>query len=263
MAILQPMINTVQTVKNVFLKPVFNLFVTLLMWLYFTVGFVLLFPPLFLAAYVNSANRESAFQRLNYNFYRGFFLILRSLTPGMTWQISNKIKSIRSSVIVCNHLSYLDPLLLISLFPQHKTIVKSTFFKVPIFGWMLKASGYIPSKAQGSLSALMIERIESVDDFLKSGGNLFIFPEGTRSRDGVIGHLNNGAFKIARRCQAPIQVLKIGGTNRLFTPGRFLFDTIVSATITVEKIAVIKPDYENGRSSLSKTMVQVRSLLQG
>ncbi|MEN8243278.1 MAG: lysophospholipid acyltransferase family protein [Thermodesulfobacteriota bacterium] len=249
-------------VSNAYLKPVSDLMVTLLMWFYFTVGFVLLFAPQFFAAYLFSASHESAFQRLNHNFFRGFFLLLRSLTPSIRWRISNKIKSIRSSIIVCNHLSYLDPLLLISLFPRHKTIVKGRFFKVPVFGWMVKQSGYIPSTAHGGLSALMIEGIESVEGFLESGGNLFIFPEGTRSRDGAVGRLNNGAFKIARRCQAQIQVIKIGGTGKLFVPGRFLLNTLVPGTITVEQITVVEPDYGNGRFSLSKTMSQVRSLLE-
>ena len=55
-------------------------------------------------------------------------------------------------------------------------------------------------------------------DYLSSGGNLFIFPEGTRSRDGKIGKFNDGAFKIAKRFEAPIKVLQIKNTNGLFTP---------------------------------------------
>ena len=128
-----------------YLKPVSDLMVTLLLWAYFTLGFIVLFSPVYLAAYLFSENREYAFQRLNHNFCRGFFFLIRILIPGQKWHIADKIKSIRSSVIVCNHLSYLDPLLLISLFPRHKTIVKSTFFRVPVFGWMLKQAGYVPS----------------------------------------------------------------------------------------------------------------------
>jgi 1-acyl-sn-glycerol-3-phosphate acyltransferase len=184
------------------------------------------------------------------------------LIPGQKWRIADKIKSIRSSVIVCNHLSYLDPLLLISLFPRHKTIVKSTFFSVPIFGWMLKQSGYLPSTSEGRLSELMIERIDTMDGYLGSGGNLFIFPEGTRSRNGVISRLNKGAFKIAKLCRSPIQVLYIRNTNKLFTPGKFLFNTMVSNTITVETITGIEPDYQSDRFSIYELMSKVRSLLE-
>jgi 1-acyl-sn-glycerol-3-phosphate acyltransferase len=243
-------------------KPVSDLMVTLLLWSYFTVGFIILFSPFYLAAFLFSQNREFSFQRLNHNFYKGFFFLIRILVPRQKWRIANEVKSIRSSVIVCNHLSYLDPLLLISLFPRHKTIVKSTFFNVPIFGWMLKQAGYIPSTSEGSLSELMIERIDAMGGYLASGGNLFIFPEGTRSRDGSIGRLNKGAFKIARLCRTPIKVLYIRNTNKLFTPGKFFFNTFVSNTITVEQITGLVPDYQSDKFSITDLMSQVRTLLQ-
>ena len=233
-----------------------------MLWSYFTLGFLIIFSPFYLAACLFSGNRENSFQRLNHHFYKGFFFLIRTFIPGQKWRISGEIGSIRSSVIVCNHQSYLDPLLVISLFKQHKTIVKSTFFKVPIFGWILKQSGYFPSTSEGKLSELMIERMDAMDDYLASGGNLFIFPEGTRSRDGTIGRLNKGAFKIARLCQTPIKVLYIRNTNKLFTPGKFLFNTLVSNTITVEPITGIEPDYQSDKFSISELMSQVRLLLE-
>ena len=245
-----------------YLKALSDLIVTLLLWVYFTLGFIVFFSPFYLAAYLFSENCEYSFQHLNHNFCKGFFFLIRVLIPGQKWHIADEIKSIRSSVIVCNHLSYLDPLLMISLYPRHKTIVKSTFFRVPIFGWMLKQSGYIPSTSEGRLSELMIERIDTMDDFLANGGNLFIFPEGTRSRDGTIGRLNKGAFKIARLCRTPIKVLYITNTNKLFTPGKFLFNTMVTNTITVEPSAIISPDYQSENFSTSDLMSQVRSLLK-
>jgi 1-acyl-sn-glycerol-3-phosphate acyltransferase len=252
----------VNPILHKYLKPISDLIVTLLLWGYFTLGFLIIFSPFYLAAYLFSENRENSFQRLNHQFYKGFFFLIRIFIPEQKWHIDGGIKSIRSSVIVCNHLSYLDPLLLISLYPRHKTIVKSTFFSVPIFGWMLKRSGYIPSTSEGRLSELMIDSFETMDDFLASGGNLFIFPEGTRSRDGTIGRLNKGAFKIARLCQTPIKILYIRNTNKLFTPGKFLFNTLVSNTITVEPITGIEPDYQSDKFSISELMSQVRSLLE-
>ena len=108
----------------------------------------------------------------------------------------------------------------------------------------------------------MIERLETMDDFLASGGNLFIFPEGTRSRDGSISRLNRGAFKIAKLSRTPIKVLFIRNTNKLFRPGKFLFNSMVSNTITVEHIAGIEPDYQSESFSIADLMSQVRSLLE-
>ena len=245
-----------------YLKPVSDIIITLLLWTYFTVGFIILFSPFYLAAYLFSKDREISFQRLNHNFYKGFFFLARVLVFGHKWRISDEVKSIKSSVIVCNHISYLDPIFLLSLFEKQKTIVKSTFFKVPIFGRVIRLSGYIPSTSGTNLSDLMLRHIEAMEDYLASGGNFFVFPEGTRSRDGTLGRLNKGAFKIARLCKTSIKVLFISNTNKLLKPGKFLFNTCVSNTITVELLASIEPDYQSDAFSISELMSDVRSLLE-
>ena len=244
------------------LKPLLDLGATVGIWTYFTLGFVVLFSPLYLAAWITAENRELAFQRLNHKFYRGFFFVARIFIPGHRWQIPDDIRLIRSAVIVCNHLSYLDPLVLISVFERHKTIVKSSFFKVPIFGRMLLLSGYIPSASEGRLSAVMIENMETMQAYLASGGNLFIFPEGTRSRNGSIGSLNKGAFKIARLCRAPVVVLRIYNTDKLFEPGKYLFNACATEAIRVEQLARIHPDYQSDTFAISELMGRVRSLLE-
>jgi len=154
----------------------------------------------------------------------------------------------------------LDPILLISLFKKHRTIVKSDFFKTPIFGKVITVSGYIPSDASGDSSALLINRMDTMKDFLANGGNLFIFPEGTRSRDGSLGEFSKGAFRIARHCRAPIKVLQIKETNRLYEPGRFLFHTLNKIRIEVNLIGEIDPDYETDEGSVSELIRQVRSV---
>ena len=244
-----------------FAKWVVDLVVTLLLWGYYTVGFLVFFSPFYVIRYFFSRNREMSFQQLNHKFYKGFFFLVRVLIPKHKWRIDSDVSGIRSCVIVCNHLSYLDPLILISLFEKHKTIAKSSLFNIPLFGRMLKLSGYIPSTAEGRFKELMIQHVETMNDFLAAGGNLFIFPEGTRSRDGTIGSLNMGAFKIARLCKASIKVLFIRKTDALFRPGRFLFNTFVSNTITLELLQTMEPDYQNKAFSISGLMGQVHTLL--
>jgi len=242
------------------LKRIVDLLITLIIWIYFIPGFVLFFSPLYLAAFIFSSNREIAFQRLHNLYYRSFVCLVRALAPRLKIRVQDAVTSIRSSVIVCNHLSYFDPILLISLFPKHKTIVKRIFFKMPVFGWMLKTSGYIPSSSEGNASSGIIENMERMGDYLSSGGNLFIFPEGTRSRDGKLGKFNDGAFKIARRFGAPIKVLQIKNTNNLFRPGKFLFNTCNKNTIEVRLIENLNPDYQSDTFSISGLVDQVRAL---
>jgi len=232
---------------------------TLACWAWFTLGFILFFSWRYLIYALRVKNPEIHFQRLNSLFYRGFFRILSLTAPRQKIEIDTEAASIKSSVIICNHLSYLDPLLLISLFPQHRTIVKARFFGTPVFGWIITKSGYIPASGEGGFSRLMVNQMETMEQYLKDGGNLFIFPEGTRSRNGKIGELNKGAFKIARMCSAPLYVLQIRNTDRLFTPGRFIFNTRVKNTITVRTIKHIPPD-RNASPSISGLLQQVRQV---
>ncbi len=245
------------------LKPVADVAVTAVAWLYYTVGYLLVFGPCHLAALLFASDREGAFQKVNHLFYRYFFRLIRTITPGVSLEIDREVRELRSAVIVCNHLSYLDPILLISLYPRQKTIVKSRFFRLPLFGWVLRASGYIPSDPSGDLQLLAVREIEGMDDFLAEGGNLFVFPEGTRRRDGTIGPFSKGAFKIARRCGAPVAVVAIRNTDRLYRPGRFRFITCRPNTISLELAGVIRTDGTAGRMPVSVLMDRTRALLEG
>jgi len=231
---------------------------TLICWAWFLLGFIVFFSWRYLAYALFLKNPELHFQRLNCRFYQIFFRILQCTSPRQKIEIDERIAAIKSSVIVCNHLSYLDPLLLIALFPRHKTIVKTRFFSTPIFGWMISKAGYLPATSEGRFSRMMLDRIDGMAGYLKAGGNLFIFPEGTRSRDGRLGNLNTGALKIARMCQAPIYVLELQNTDKLFTPGRFWFNTRVPNTIGVKIIERIDPDYRHHSPSTAELLFQVQ-----
>jgi 1-acyl-sn-glycerol-3-phosphate acyltransferase len=238
--------------------PAVDLGVTVLLWLYFTAGFVVFFAPFYLLAAAVPPWRMTAFQGLNHLFYRTFFRLCRLLMPRQRWEIDEAVMAIRGQVVVCNHVSYIDPILLIALFPRHTTIVKARLFAIPIFGWMLRLSGYIPSATSHTLADVMLRRMETLCDDLDKGANLIVFPEGTRSRDGTIGSLNTGAFKLARHCRRAIQVIAIQGAGRLFTPGRFRFNTLSANTIRVTLVGRITPAYDDPDFSMATLVDRTR-----
>lgn len=241
------------------LKPLLDILITLIAWTYYTLGYILFFAPFYLVAAVFSSDPEAAFQMLNHRFYAIFFRLIDWITPNLRFQIPDEVRAIRGAVIVSNHISYLDPILLISLYPRQKTIVKPAFFKVPIFGLVLRRSGYISPLTEKNFDASMIRQIETLGTYLAHGGNLFVFPEGTRSRDGRVGPFDRGAFKIARRCGAPIKVVFIRNTDRLFRPGRFRFLTCVPNTIHVDLIGTIDPGTAD---TVQISMERTRALME-
>jgi len=244
------------------IKIIADILITLIIWIYFIFGYLLFFSPFHAAAFLFSKNRETAFQYLNHLYFKSFFALIRIITPGIKFDIDKNIYSIQKAVIISNHLSYLDPIFLVSLFKKQKTIVKSTFFSLPVFGWLLKTSGYIPSSTGKNLTDLMIKNIENIQEYIASGGVVFIFPEGTRNRNREIGSFGKGAFSIAKQSNAQIKVLFISNTDKLFRPGKFLFNTCVKNTIKIELLATIEPDYQNDDFSISGLMKDVRTVLE-
>jgi len=232
--------------------------VTLLYWTWFIFGFLLFYSWRYILAALFAEDTELAFQRLNCQFFRIFFTIVGTTAPRHRLEIDEQVRAIRSSVIVCNHLSYLDPLLFISIFQQHKTIVKTRFFTIPIFGRIITGLGYLPATGEGPFAKMMIGQMDKMGQYLQHGGNLFVFPEGTRSRNGKLGELHRGVFKIARLCQAPIYVLEIRNTDKLFTPGKFIFNTRVDNTTSVKLIGCIEPDYQHRPPAASELEQRVR-----
>jgi 1-acyl-sn-glycerol-3-phosphate acyltransferase len=240
-----------------------DLLITLLLWCYFTVGFVLFFSPFYLLAFLFAKNRAVAFQYLNSLFYKSFFMLCRCFIPSHRWDIQPDVRHIRSSVIICNHISYLDSILLISLYSRHTTIAKDRLFAIPILGSVLKFSGYLPSSGRGRYAALLLGSLEAISANLEQGGNIIVFPEGTRSRDGRIGSLQAGVFKIAKYCKAPIKVLKISNTGKLFPPGKFLFNTCIDNVIGLRMVAELLPDYDSTSSVVKNLIAEVVTLLDG
>lgn len=227
--------------------------ITLFLWLYFLFGYSLLFIPIVIILTPFSGNREKLFQKINHVYYRFFFILLTTLTPGLALRISDEIRSLHSCVVIANHRSYLDPLLLISLFPRQRTIVKGVFFRVPIMRWVLSASGYIPFDPSGDFNENMARGIMGMDEFFSEGGVLFIFPEGRRNRSRGIGKMQKGAFSIAARYNCPVEILYIENTDHLFTPGKFLFNTCIDNNLRIERLGTIAPGMHlYGRSGLMR-----------
>ena len=108
----------------------------------------------------------------------------------------------------------------------------------------------------------MVENLENIKEHLAAGGNFFVFPEGTRSRDGRLGAFNKGVFSIARYCNAPLKLVYIKNTNKLFQPGTFLLNTYDDIEIEVELIGTLVPDYKIDNYSVSAVANEARNIFE-
>ncbi|GEM_PF-111601 len=105
-------------------------------------------------------------------------------------------------LFISNHRSMADPILIGVQNPdtQFCFLAKQELFSSGFIGWLLKKLGAVAvDRGAGDINAL-----EEIEFRLQNGENALIFPEGTRSRDGKLGHFKTGAALIAAQTGAPV-----------------------------------------------------------
>ena len=116
------------------------------------------------------------------------------------------------AVLVANHASLVDILVLFDLFRPFKWVSKAEIFRVPIIGWNMRLNGYVPLiRGSGSSVRRMLSRC---GDLLDAGSPVLIFPEGRRTDDGQLQPFKDGAFELAVRHRVPVFPIAVHGTRR-------------------------------------------------
>ncbi|MBN2192065.1 MAG: 1-acyl-sn-glycerol-3-phosphate acyltransferase [Polyangiaceae bacterium] len=229
-----------------------------ILWGYFLAVFAAGYWLVIMATVLVSRPRSAGAQRAIHGYFRVFFALVRAIAPRVTFVFPDlaEVYPIRSSIIVANHQSLLDPPLLLALLPRASTMVRADFFRIPIFGWVLRACGYV--HAQGEEGPAWMEDFAQQ---LATGGNVFLFPEGTRSRNGELGRFRRGAFHVARRLGVPIEVLRIDGTGRVFPPGEVVLRLSSPASVCVRRVAHLSAEEVAAAPDTESLIWQVQGLI--
>lgn len=152
-----------------------------------------------------------------YYFLWGLVLIIFKVSFRIKIRGKGNIPSRGPLVLASNHLSYLDPVVLGLLTPRRMNFMaKEELFKNSLFRLLITQLGAFPLKRErGHRPAY--ERALAI---LRGGGVLILFPEGTRARDGKLGHLREGAIRIALRAGVPLVPVVIRGTDKILPRGK-------------------------------------------
>ena len=119
----------------------------------------------------------------------------------------------RPFIIVANHQSYLDIILMLVVIRDKIAFVaKEELLNIPVLGWDIRSQGHIAiDRSQGIKSA---RRLKEIAKATQNGKNLLLFPEGTRSFDGQVGEFKRGAFQLALDAKVPILACSIAGSGK-------------------------------------------------
>jgi len=137
----------------------------------------------------------------------------------------------KTYVIVSNHQSMADIVLMYKIKTQFKWVAKESLFKVPVLGWNMRLARHISLKRKEFSSIKRVYR--EAAQWLRRGISVVFFPEGTRSDNLSIGEFQNGAFKLAIKEKVPVLPVLIQGTRDAIPKGSWRFTTKISCLIKV------------------------------
>ena len=188
-------------------------------------------------------------------------LVLRVAGVRVILEDEAVIDSSLPQVLVTNHVSWIDVLVLAAFVPgRYVFVAKKEVEKIPVFGAAVRACGHIyidrgdKTRALASLD-IARKRLE------EAAPTVIIFPEGTRSNTGELGPFKKGAFVLAIQTGASVVPAAIFGSREVMKRGSFLINAGIVRVYFGEPIQVGGYSMAS-RSKLTHRAQQVVSEIQ-
>lgn len=221
------------------IKYVYRILVKLSSFAIFGVGSLILATTMFPLLHLFSGFNQVRFRRLARQFIsRSFRLFVRYFIVAKSFKLTVKnresLKGARSKVIIANHPSLLDVVILISLIPNADCIVKGSLIENKFISAIIR-NLYIPNNIPFE------EQMERAKKSMDEGNNLIIFPEGTRSRPNEPWFFKKGAARFAIYSKNDVIPIYFGGNEKI---GLRKYDKMLSFHPTepyIYDLAVLPP----------------------
>lgn len=182
-------------------------------WSWFAFGLsVIVFIPLIVAVYLVTLPFDRTHYWAGYT-YRKMPVLHQKLTPMWHFRVTGELPENPRNpyVVVANHESFVDILLISHLPFEMKWLSKQEMFKIPIAGWLMYLAGDIKlDRGDRDSARTAMDRCKW---YLRKKVCVMIFPEGTRAVDGELGQFKDGAFRLAIEAQVPVLPLAVHGTK--------------------------------------------------
>jgi 1-acyl-sn-glycerol-3-phosphate acyltransferase len=195
--VLQPVVFRVfissQTRRGGFPYTLAGLANTVYAFVYFLIGCVILQLVIVVLWFIpTDRKRKKLWFHRSVRFATRFFLRTMITTRRVALNYGGE-EFDKPAVIIANHQSFIDILVLLSLTPKLVMVTNSWVWRSPFFGWIVRyADFYHTADGYDNLAAGLSEKVAG-------GYSVVVFPEGTRSADGKIGRFHKGAFYLAEK----------------------------------------------------------------
>jgi 1-acyl-sn-glycerol-3-phosphate acyltransferase len=140
------------------------------------------------------------------------WLMVRTLYKLRVRGVEDNVPDEGAALIVCNHVSYMDALILSATIPRPvRFVMYYKIFNIPVMRWIFRTAKAIPIASPKEDAALMQRAFDEVDAALAEGELVCIFPEGALTRDGEIAAFRSGVEKILARRPVPVVPMALKG----------------------------------------------------
>lgn len=164
-----------------------------------------------------------------------------------------KLDAARTYIFMSNHVSNIDPPLLMPLIPRRTSIMaKKELFSYPLLGKTMRLGSLVPVD-RGNRDA-GIAAVRAASEVIRSGINMTIYIEGKRSFDGKLLPFKKGPFYLAEETGVPVVPVTIVGTHYVMPKARF---SIKPGAVTVIFHDPIEPKDFGTRECLMERVRQV------
>lgn len=236
---------------------------TSLLWFFFgLIGLflsVFVFPILYLFVRDKNARQVAARKLIAAAF--GAFVCGGRRMGAFSFQVTGMENRdpAHSQLILANHPTLIDVVLLLSVLPQVDCVIKDAVRRNPFMRASVTTANYISNREPDDLLASCVER-------LKSGSSLLLFPEGTRTTSGQPLQFKLGAGEVAIRARAQILPVVIDCKPQFLTkhepwysipPSRPHFAVTILPAIPVEQLVTGSLDERHARYELNDTLLSL------
>lgn len=240
------------------------LFLSVWYWLFFLVSLPLIFVPYALLWVVTTPTdaRRRVFAHMMTTYW-GLFYIWANPIWSVRVSGNGKLPWHKPVVIVSNHESMVDILVLFALRRPFRWVSKASNFKLPVIGWVMRMSRYIPVVRGDRRS--VVEMMKLCEQSLKDGMPVLFFPEGTRSKDGRLQPFKDGAFALAMRAGVPVYPVALTGTGDTLPKHGLRLRNRMEARVEVldplypERFDSVERLREAARSAIAEALSGMRS----
>lgn len=197
-------------------------------------------------------------RRINHMFSCWWGSLYAIAYPGWDVRVLHRerIEKNKTYVLVANHTSIADIVLCFCLLRQFKWVSKTQVFNLPLLGWNMRLSRYIPL-VRGDAKSIAV-MMDACRKWMARGVSIMMFPEGTRSDDGTVKVFKHGAFTLAKESGAAVVPIAIHGGHALISKHSATF--AAKAELIVEVLPPVLPDSFADVQSYAE---HVRDLIQG